>query len=268
MTTSRPEIFISATTSDLGSCRQLIKEALLTLKYAPVEQTNFPPDAGRVHEKLRKQIASCHAVIHVVGEVYGMEPLQCPANEPRRSFTQMEYDIARELGKPVYVFVCGEGFPYDEHELEDDERQALQQAYRNQLLATDHEYTLVSSREELERRILALQLQIEQLKKQLRRFSARLKYGLAAGVLLLGSGMIWLGQQSSEIHQQTIDNNKQTNQLGRELTSALAITSRNCSRNWPHSSLPMRKFLNVRWQAPPSKQVSPQVNWNQSSICL
>ena len=225
MTTSRPEIFISATSSDLGTCRQLIKEALLTLKYAPVEQTNFPPDAGLVHEKLRHQIASCHAVIHVAGEVYGAEPLQREADAPRRSFTQMEFDIARELGKPVYVFVCGEGFSYDDHEPEDDERRALQQAHRNRLLATDHEYTLVTSREELERRILALQILIEQLKKQLRRFNSGLKYGLIAAALLLGGGILWIGQQGSGIDQKTdhvIEQNRQTDEQLRQLISMMA----------------------------------------------
>lgn len=80
-----------------------------------------------MHEKLRNQIASCHAVIHVAGEVYGAEPLQREADAPRR----------------------------------------------NRLLATDHEYTLVTSREELERRILALQILIEQLKKTIAPFQFR-----------------------------------------------------------------------------------------------
>jgi hypothetical protein len=33
------------------------------------------------------------------------EPNQRPADVPRRSYTQMEFDIARELQKPVYVFL-------------------------------------------------------------------------------------------------------------------------------------------------------------------
>jgi hypothetical protein len=42
MTTRRPEVFISATSSDLRSSRQLIEEALLTMGCRPVEQTSFP----------------------------------------------------------------------------------------------------------------------------------------------------------------------------------------------------------------------------------
>ena len=100
-TARRPEIFVSATSGDLRSCRQLIKEALLTAR-----------------------IADCDAVIHLAGEVYGAEPHE--RSEPRRSYTQLEYEIARELKKPVYVFVYGEEFLYDPHEPEDDERRTLQ----------------------------------------------------------------------------------------------------------------------------------------------
>jgi len=35
----------------------------------------------------------------------------------------LEYDIAQELKKPVYVFICGDGFPYDVHEPEERSRQ-------------------------------------------------------------------------------------------------------------------------------------------------
>ncbi len=103
----RPEIFISAASGDLRSCRQLIKEALLTLGCVPVEQTNFPPDAATVREMLRTKISACHAVVHLAGEVYGAEPQERKPDDPRRSYTQLEYDIGRELKKPVYVFVCG-----------------------------------------------------------------------------------------------------------------------------------------------------------------
>ena len=84
----------------------------------PVEQTNFPPDARSVAEMLRARIADCHAVIHIAGSVFGAEPREPEPDAPRRSYTQIELEIARELGKPVYVFVCTEGFAYDEHEPE------------------------------------------------------------------------------------------------------------------------------------------------------
>ena len=163
----RPEIFISATTCDLGSCRKMIKEALITLGCSPIEQTNFPPAAGLVREMLRQRISSCHAVIHVVGEAYGAEPQQRSDNEPRRSYTQMEYDIACELGKDVYTFICDQAFPYDTHPPEDEEHRALQQLHREKLYKLDALYEPITSREQLEKRIYALQIRVEQLIKVL-----------------------------------------------------------------------------------------------------
>ncbi|MGP1345039.1 MAG: DUF4062 domain-containing protein, partial [Phycisphaerales bacterium] len=167
MTNSSPKIFVSAATADLGTCRAVVKEALLTMGCTPVEQTNFPPHAGAVRDMLRDRIAGCQAVVHVVGEVYGSEPVERGEGEPRRSYTQLEYDIARELGKPVYVFICGEAFPYDPHELEPEDRRRLQAAHRASLLGRDDLYTPVGTRDELEKKVLALQIRIEELEAEL-----------------------------------------------------------------------------------------------------
>ncbi len=188
----RPEVFVSAASGDLRSCRQLIKEALLTLGCVPVEQTNFPPDAATVREMLRAKISDCHAVVHLAGEVYGAEPQERNPNDPRRSYTQLEYDIARELNKPVYLFVCGEGFPYDQHEPEDDDRRALQQAHRAALQAGDQLFTPVTTRDALAVRVHALQARVKLVEKSLRRSRLWLKRGVAIGLLMalaLGGGL-------------------------------------------------------------------------------
>jgi hypothetical protein len=130
MKTRSPEVFVSATSADLFSCRQLIKNALLTIGCKPVEQTNFPTDYRSICDMLRAKIEKCDAVVHVAGVCYGFEPAQPPAGGPRRSYTQMEYDFAREMGKRVYVLVCGDGFPYDNHPGEDAEKRELQQRHR------------------------------------------------------------------------------------------------------------------------------------------
>ncbi|MDP3280084.1 MAG: DUF4062 domain-containing protein [Nitrosomonas sp.] len=167
MTLSRPEIFISATTKDLGTCRKIIKEALSTIECSPVEQTNFPPNAGTVREMLHKRIARCQAVIHLVGEVYGVEPQVQSKDKSRRSYTQMEYDIACELEIPVYIFICANGFPYDTHPAEDEEKRTLQQLHRDKLSRLDDLYEEIISRDDLEKRILALPIRVEQLRNDL-----------------------------------------------------------------------------------------------------
>jgi hypothetical protein len=197
----RPEVFVSATSQDLRTCRQLIKEALLTLGCVPVEQTNFPPDARTVREMLRVKITACDAVVHVAGEVYGAEPSARDPVEPRRSYTQLEYELAKELGKPIYVFVCGTGFPYDEHPLEDAERQALQQQHRTRLQKSDHIYTPVGSRDELALRVHALQTRVEALSGELNKTRSWLGRGITIGLValtLLGGGIWWLSQRADK----------------------------------------------------------------------
>jgi hypothetical protein len=128
-----PKVFISATSGDLGTARKAAAQALITLGCLPVEQSHFPPDARTVDEMLRAKIGECQAVLHMAGFRFGAEPETLPPGAPRRSFTQMEFDAARELGKPIYLFLPEETFPFDPCEPEDHERRALQLAHRETL---------------------------------------------------------------------------------------------------------------------------------------
>jgi hypothetical protein len=64
-------------------------------------QPNFHTAHSTVEEMLRRRLHDSDAVIHIAGFRFGAEPSQRPANATRRSHTQMEFDIARELQKPV-----------------------------------------------------------------------------------------------------------------------------------------------------------------------
>jgi hypothetical protein len=204
-------VFISAVTRELGSVRKLVKKGLEDNDYHAVEQDNFPPDYRDLIDKLRARIASCDAVIHIAGHCYGAEPRQRPVDAPRRSYTQLEYDLARELEKPVYVFLTGEDFPAEPYEAEDDERAQLQQAHRQQLADVGRDYSRIKSREELDQKIRSLQLKIESLQEELthvdakvtasgRRLSRWLALVLVLTVILLGAvGSIrWLQQQEGK----------------------------------------------------------------------
>jgi hypothetical protein len=95
----RPDVFISATTSDLGSYRLAVRDTLLSLGLHPVLQDHFPPDYRDLIKVLHSSILPCDAVICLVGFVYGSKPRNQPEGSLLRSYTQMEYDIARELKK-------------------------------------------------------------------------------------------------------------------------------------------------------------------------
>src|ERR1700692_1278089 len=84
-------VFISATSKDLGTVRELVKQALLTMGCLPVEQNNFPPDYRSIREMIKYKIGGCEAVIHIVGLRFGVEPdpATLPEGASRRSYTQL-----------------------------------------------------------------------------------------------------------------------------------------------------------------------------------
>jgi tetratricopeptide (TPR) repeat protein len=181
-------VFISATSKDLGTVRELVEEALLTMDCMPIEQTNFPPDYRSVGEMIEEKIAGCEAVIQIVGIRYGAEPdpSTLPEVATRRSYTQMEADIARKLEKKLYLFVCSEDFPYDQATAESEELQGLQRAYRAEIAKGEILRTEVKNREELGRKVRELQFELEKLKGEIGRNQRRVVVSLVVLLLLLG----------------------------------------------------------------------------------
>ena len=189
-------VFISATSKDLGTVRELVEEALLTMDCMPIEQTNFPPDYRSVREMIEEKVAGCEAVIHIVGIRYGAEPdpSTLPEGAARRSYTQMEADIARKLEKKLYLFVCPEDFPYDQAEAESEELQDLQRTYRAEIAKGEILRTEVKDREELGCKVRELQFELEKLKSEIGRNQRRVAVSLAILLLLLGgigAGIWW-----------------------------------------------------------------------------
>src|SRR5271166_4900942 len=150
------EVFISATTRDLGSFRREIKDALLTLQIFPIEESNFELTYGPLVTMLRGLIGRCDAVIHLAGFYYGAEPPQRPPGERRRSYTQIEYDVARELKKPLYLFVAAENYEPDKLSTQSDEEKELQLTHRRAIEQCGDIYYRFTDREELGRRIREL----------------------------------------------------------------------------------------------------------------
>jgi tetratricopeptide (TPR) repeat protein len=189
-------VFISAVTRELGSVRKLVKKGLEDNDYHAVEQDNFPPDYRDLKAKLRERINSCDAVVHIAGLCYGAEPAKRPDDAPRRSYTQLEYDIAAELGKPVYVFLTGADFPADPHEPEAPELQKFQAAHRERLMATGQDYNPASSIQELDQKIRSLQLKVQRLTDEIHQVDqkmdvhgGRLRRWLAGVAVLVVAGL-------------------------------------------------------------------------------
>ena len=67
----RPNVFISATSADLGSYRRAVRDILLERGVHPIAQDDFECDYQELLDILRQKIDACDAVICLLGFAYG-----------------------------------------------------------------------------------------------------------------------------------------------------------------------------------------------------
>jgi serine/threonine-protein kinase len=161
------QVFVSATSRDLASYRRAATEVLLKLDAHPVVQDHFGPDYRSVADLLRERIGPCDAVICLVGPCYGHEPVNRSADQPRRSYTQLEYDIAVELGKPIFVFVATEDCPLDNPVNEPDELRGLQLEHLKRIAASDRIRMAFRSRDHLTDQVRLMRFDPESLAQEI-----------------------------------------------------------------------------------------------------
>ena len=150
---TRPTIFISGVSQEFGSFRDAVENEIEKKGCFAENQPCFPPDYRTVEEMLRRKLHESDAVIHIVGFRFGAERNQRPAEKPRRSYTQMEFDVAREMQKPVYVFLSADATvrqpPDPREEPEEPEPVALQHAHRLAVQSTNQLYYFFKDEAEL-----------------------------------------------------------------------------------------------------------------------
>jgi hypothetical protein len=137
----RPTIFLSGVSSEFASFRDAVETEVQKKDCFPLNQPSFGVDYRTIEEILRRNIGEADAVIHIVGFRFGFEPKDRPEGKARRSYTQMEYDIARELNKPIYVFLSADSNVRDadpSEQVEDAEAIQLQLAHRQALKQSDN----------------------------------------------------------------------------------------------------------------------------------
>lgn len=149
-----PRIFISGNSEEFSHFRQVATEAVLMKGWIPVAQDHFATQHGSLPDLLKKLVVSCDAVICMVGKRFGNAPRQANGSGGSRSYTQMEYDFAREARKPVYLFF-GKDLP--EGDAQSDEHVALQNAFVEEIRATNDIRDFFRNEDELRLRILAIE---------------------------------------------------------------------------------------------------------------
>lgn len=157
------KVFISAVSEELGDARRAVRDTLTTKGILPVVQDNFPPDYRTVKDILRTAIGDCHAVLCLVGQQYGREPKNLADHEPRRSYTQLEYEIAVELGKPIILFIYRGASETPVEVPQSDELKFLQLAYLQRLSETDQVRQSFKNQQELCEQVALIDFSINEI---------------------------------------------------------------------------------------------------------
>jgi tetratricopeptide (TPR) repeat protein len=136
-------VFVSATSRDLRSYRQVVAEWAKSHGYEAIVQDDFEvqPDHVTVVKMLSEKIAPCDAVIHLAGYYYGFEPTNRPPTETRRSYTQLEYELGKEFDYPVYRFIARNDYKPDQPYTQGAEEAKLQQKHRRRLTQGSEHYS-------------------------------------------------------------------------------------------------------------------------------
>lgn len=93
------QIFISSTYLDLIEERQAVVEAVLNSNNIPAGMELFNSSSKSQWEIITQWINESDALILLLGSSYGTID-----SEENISYTEMEYNYAKSLGKPIYVF--------------------------------------------------------------------------------------------------------------------------------------------------------------------
>jgi hypothetical protein len=92
-------VFVSSTYEDLREERAEVQKALLKLHCMPVGMELFGSADEETWDFIKRQIDGCDYYVVVIADKYGS------TDEDGVSYTEKEYDYARELKKPVLSFV-------------------------------------------------------------------------------------------------------------------------------------------------------------------
>jgi len=94
----RYQVFVSSTYEDLKEERQHVIQALLETKCIPLGMELFPAASVEQWELIKRVIEECDYYIVIVAGRYGS------LNRDGKSYTEMEFDYALQIGKPILGF--------------------------------------------------------------------------------------------------------------------------------------------------------------------
>ena len=123
MNNKKYQVFVSSTFIDLQEERRKVLDILLMADCIPAGMEAFVATDDEQFEVIKKVINLCDYYILIIGKRYGS------VNEVTgKSYTEMEYEYAKEMDIPVLVFALDESveLPHEKTEDDDIKRNKLQ----------------------------------------------------------------------------------------------------------------------------------------------
>ena len=115
MAEKKYQVFISSTFADLKEERRKILDILLMADCIPAGMEAFVASDVEQFEVIKKVIELCDYYILIIGKRYGSI-----SEQTGLSYTEMEYEYAKELGIPVLVFALDESVEVPEEKKDTD----------------------------------------------------------------------------------------------------------------------------------------------------
>lgn len=110
------QVFISSTYSDLIEERRKILDTLLMADCIPAGMESFVAADISQFDIIKKVIDLCDYYILIIGQRYGSVN-----EETGLSYTEMEYNYAKEIGLPILVFAIDESIKLPKDKVEQDQ---------------------------------------------------------------------------------------------------------------------------------------------------
>jgi len=129
-----PGVMISSTFTDLIEHRKALIEIVNSQSLKPISMENdsAKPDVDVIDSSLR-MVRESSAYIGVISHKYGQIP-ECDTRNPEKlSLTELEFREARELDRPVLLFIMGENHPITVSDVESNiEKQEKLQRFKEE----------------------------------------------------------------------------------------------------------------------------------------
>lgn len=117
------QIFISSTYNDLIEERTMVRDAILSIQQFPVGMEYFGASNQRQWDKIKDTIDSSDYYVLIVAHRYGTTITDETGD--KISYTEKEYDYAKEKGIPILAFLIEETVPVTPNKIEGDNKGKL-----------------------------------------------------------------------------------------------------------------------------------------------